>query len=71
MVIERTSNAGEPRRCVWCMLDEITLVTEGVYEFVNIPEEALGDGTEVVVMNSPGKLLFYHAADNRLYDWSV
>lgn len=71
MVIERPSEVGQPRRRVWCMLKEITLEQAGVYSFVNLPTEALGDGSEVIVINSPGKLLFYCAEDGLLYDWSV
>lgn len=71
MVIEKPFELGQPRRRVWCMLNEINLVSDGVYEFVNLPSNVLGDGSEVIVMDSPGKLLFYHSEDNKLYDWSV
>lgn len=71
MVIERPLQCGQSRRRVWCKSDEITLIKEGVYSFINLPDTALGDGSEVIVIDSPGKLLFYHAEDNLLYDWGV
>ena len=71
MVIERPFETGQSRRRVWCVLDDIALESEGIYTFVNLPEDALGDGSEIIVMDSPGKLLFYHADDGKLYDWSV
>lgn len=71
MIIEKPLETGQPRRRVWCMLDDIQLEQAGIYSFVNLPDEALGDGSEVIVMDSPGKLLFYHADDGLLYDWSV
>lgn len=71
MVIEKPLEVGQPRRRVWCMAEEISLVDSGIYEFVNLPEEALGDGSEVIVMNSPCKLLFWSAKDEKLYDWSI
>lgn len=71
MVIENPSKLGRPRRRVFCVLSDISLEQQGVYSFVNLPEEALGDGSEVIVIDSPGKLLFYHAEDGLLYDWSV
>lgn len=71
MVIERPLEVGQPRRRVWCKLADIQLEQAGVYSFVNLPNESLGDGSEVIVINSPGKLLFYCAEDGLLYDWSV
>ena len=71
MVIERPFETGQPRRRVWCKLDDISLESTGVYSWVNLPDEDLGDGSEVIVIDSPGKLLFYHAEDGLLYDWSV
>lgn len=70
MIIE-TVVKGKPRKKVFCVLEEIKETGSNIYSFVNLPNEALGDGSEVVVINSPGKLLFYCAADGLLYDWSV
>lgn len=71
MVIEKPFELGQSRRRVWCVLDDIQLESEGIYTFVNLPSEDIGDGSEVIVMDSPGKLLFYHSEDNKLYDWSI
>lgn len=71
MTIERPLEVGQPRRRVWCLSTDIQLEQAGVYSFVNLPNEALGDGSEVIVMNSPCKLLFYSAETHLLYDWSV
>lgn len=71
MVIERPFQRGQARRRVWCVLADIALESEGIYSFATLPDTALGDGSEVIVIDSPGKLLFYHAEDGLLYDWSV
>lgn len=71
MTIERPLEKGQPRRRIWCTLDDISLESAGVYTWVNLPDEALGDGSEVIVMNSPCKLLFWSAKDEKLYDWSI
>lgn len=71
MIIERPFETGQSRRRIWCKLSDITLEQEGVYSWTNLPDEAVGDGSEVIVMDSPGKLLFYSASDNLLYDWSL
>lgn len=71
MVIEKPFQRGQSRRRVWCKLEDITLEQEGVYSWTNLPDKDVGDGSEVIVMDSPGKLLFYSAKDDLLYDWSV
>lgn len=73
MNIERPSEVGQPRRRVWCTFADIQLVSDKVYSFVNLPTESLGEGSEVIVMDKPGMLLFYHISNGSglLYDWSV
>lgn len=71
MIIERPLETGQSRRRIWCKLADINLEQAGVYSWVNLPSESIGDGSEVIVIDSPGKLLFYSASDDLLYDWSV
>lgn len=71
MTIERPLETGQPRRRIWCKSTDIQLESAGVYSWVNLPSEAIGDGSEVIVMDSPSKLLFYSVNDDLLYDWSV
>ena len=70
MVIERPYEVGQSRRRVWCLFSELHEESEGVYSFVNLPNEALGDGSDVIVMDKPLMLLFYSATTHLLYDWS-
>ena len=69
MVFE-TPEKGKPRKRVFCVLADIQLESKGVYSFVNLPENALGDDSEVVVIDSPGLFLFYNTEDELLYVWN-
>lgn len=69
MVIERPLEQGQPRRIVYCSIDELTDNGNGTYSFKTLPNEALGFGSTVIVVDADKKLMF----DNNsgvLYDWT-
>ena len=53
MIIERPLELGQPRRKVWCLSTEITNNNNGTYSFVNLPNEDLGFGSKVFVVDIP------------------
>ena len=62
---------GETRAICYAMLDELTDNNDGTYSFVDTDlGETLGVGSEVVVIDSPGKLLFV-GDDGFAYDWTA
>ena len=62
---------GFSRVQIWCMLDELTDNGDGTYSFVDTETAAkFGVGSEVVVIDSPGKFLFV-GDDGLAYDWTA
>lgn len=67
MIIEQPLQTGQPRRKVWCTLAEITTSDSVTYRFKNLPINALGFGSIVYVVDSPGLILYYDNGDGTLY----
>ena len=73
MNIERLYNCVRPRHRVWCMSSELTAgQTDGTYTLNNRATAAkLGEGSEIIVIDQPGKLLFWDAENQLAYDWTA
>lgn len=62
---------GETRAICYAMLDELTDNGDGTYSFVDTAKAAtFGVGSEIIVIDSPGKLLFV-GDDGLAYDWTA
>ena len=67
MNIAHLRDAVKPRDKVWCVSSDLTAGADGTYTFketVNI-----GDGSEIIVMDMPGIILYWSEADEKAYDW--
>ena len=57
---------------VWAMLDELTDNGDGTY---NVNDQNIADmmpqGSEIIVINKPGLLLFWDPGTQKAYDWSA
>lgn len=57
---------------VWAMLDELTDNGDGTY---NVNDQNIADmmpqGSEIIVINKPGLLLFWDPSTQKAYDWST
>lgn len=73
MNIERIQSAARPRHRVWCLASELTAgQTAGTYTFEDAAVEAeLGEGSEIVVIDAPGRLLFWDSANRLAHDWTA
>lgn len=73
MNIERIHSAARPRHRVWCLASELSEgQTAGTYTFVNTAVNAeLGEGSEIVVIDAPGKLLFWDSVAGLAHDWTA
>ena len=72
MNIERLYDCSAPRHRVWCMSSELTAgATAGTYTLKDADLTAsLGHGSELIVMDEPGRLLFWDAGNRVAYDWT-
>ena len=73
MNIERLYTAVRPRCRVWCLSSELTEgAAEGTYELIDeTAASELGMGSEIIVIDQPGKLLFWDAEGGLAYDWTA
>lgn len=73
MNIERIHSTARPRHRVWCMSGELSDgQTAGTYTFTDAAVNAqLGEGSEIVVIDAPGKLLFWDSVGRLAYDWTA
>ena len=73
MNIERLYDCSAPRHRVWCMSSELTAgATAGTYTLKDADLAAcLGHGSELIVMDEPGRLLFWDAENRVAYDWTA
>ena len=55
IVIEKPMETGQSRRIVWCNLNDLTLISEDTYQFKSLPQDALGYGSIVYVIESKRK----------------
>ena len=71
MNIQYLSTALQPRALVWCTSDEITDNGDGTYT-INDAQIAstIGTGSEIMVMDKPGTMLYYSAEISLAYDWT-
>lgn len=59
-----------PKATVWCKSSEITQQIDGSYTFNNPVPSGVGTGSEIIVIDSPGMMLFYDADEGKAYDWT-
>ncbi len=73
MNIERIHSGARPRHRVWCRTAELNEgQTAGTYTFVNAAVNAeLGEGSEIVVIDAPGRLLFWDSDAGLARDWTA
>lgn len=73
MVIVREFGSSTPLHHAKCWKSELTDgQNEGTYELVDADIAAsLGDGSDIVVMDVPGRVLFWNAAERVAYDWTA
>ena len=72
MNIERLYSAARPRHRVWCLASELTAgQTDGTYTVNDAAVAAeLGEGSEILVIDAPGRLLFWDSVGHLAYDWT-
>ena len=66
IVIEKPMETGQSRRIVWCNLNDLTLISEDTYQFKSLPQDALGYGSIVYVIDSPGLVCYYDNTNGHL-----
>ena len=73
MNYERVYDCARPRHRVWCKSSELTEgSTSGTFTFNDSAMAAeLGEGSEIIVMDLPGKVLFWDKAEQLAYDWTA
>lgn len=72
MNIKYLSDAQKPRAIAWCMSSELTDNNDGTYSINDASTAAsLGEGSEIIVIDVPGKLLFWDAENSLAYDWTA
>lgn len=60
------------RACVWCTTSELTDNNDGTYSFVDTDLAATFEtGSEIVVIDKPGTVLFYDAETELAHDWTA
>ena len=71
MNIKYHSKCEQPRADVWCMSTELSDNGDGTYSFADATAAAkIGTGSQIVVIDKPGLVLFYDAASALAYDWT-
>ena len=73
MNLERLYNCARPRHRAWCLSAELLAgATAGTYSLTDSAIAAeLGHGSELIVMDEPGRLLFWDAGNRVAYDWTA
>lgn len=67
IVIEQPREVGQPRRKIWCNKTDLTAQGEG-YVFNDLPQDALGFGSIVFVVDEPGLVLWYDSESGEMYE---
>ena len=72
MIIERDFGTNPPLHHARCWKSELKDGQEaGTYDLVDTCKAAeLGDGSDIVVMDVPGQVLFWRASQQVAYDWT-
>lgn len=73
MNTEQIYSCRRPRHRVWCLSSEMNEgTTAGTYTFKDASlNTRLGEGSEIVVMDKPGMVLFWSKAGHIAYDWTA
>lgn len=71
MKISAPLEVGTDRRNVWCLSNEITNNGDGTYSFINLPENSLGFGSKVYVIDVPAQTFYYDNIGGKLYQWTL
>ncbi len=73
MNMERLYDCIKPRHRVWCRKEELKSGTaEGTFTFVDSTIDAkLGGGSEIIVIDQPGTILFWDETARLAYDWTT
>lgn len=62
----------KPRQRVYCLSTELVDGGDGSFTFSDTSMNAkLGDGSEIIVMDQPGTLLFWDATNQKGYNWGA
>lgn len=71
MNIKQYTDSEQPRATAWCIESELTAGADNTYT-INDPDDAakLGTGSDIIVIDKPGLILFYDAENAVAYDWS-
>ncbi len=72
MNIERSHSGLTPRHRVWCLMEDLSPVPNSdAFAFATQDlAEAIGDGSEIIVMDKPGLTLYWSSKTSRAYNWS-
>lgn len=73
MNIERTHSGLTPRHRVWCLMEDLLPApgSDGAYTFAaQDVVSAIGDGSEIIVMDKPGLTMFWSSQTGLAYNWS-
>ena len=62
-------DASKPRHRVWCVSGDLTAGADGSYTFKNGYKP--GDGSEIIVMDMPGIILYWSEDEDKAYDWTT
>lgn len=60
-----------PRARIWCKSSEITKEADGSYVFNHPIPSGVGTGSEIIVIDVPGLMLFYDAESGKAYAWTA
>ena len=73
MNIQRLYDCVRPRHRVWCLAAELTAgESAGTYRLNDTAVAGeLGFGSELVVIDAPGRVLFWDDGDQRAFDWTA
>lgn len=62
---------GQTRAHAWAMSSELTDNGDGTYSIIDTEiADSFGTGSEIIVIDIPGKLLFWDAETQLAYDWT-
>ncbi len=74
MNYERLYDCAKPRHRVWCKSSELTAGTGAAAGTYTLNDAALaaelGEGSEIIVMDKAGMILYWDAAIAKAYDWT-
>lgn len=73
MNIERTHSGLTPRHRVWCLMEDLLPApgSDGAYTFAaQDVVSAIGDGSEIIVMDKPGLTMYWSSKTSRAYNWA-